>query len=214
MGPWKSRMNVRRVIVVVLLVAGAAGIMYATASGAGTTIFACAQQQQGMLRVVSDPSQCRPSEVPISWNVQGPPGPRGPVGPTGPQGPAGPPGPPGPPGPTGATGATGATGPTGATGATGPAGPAGANGVSGWEFVQSAPVTVSSSLLSAGTGTANVFCPSGKKVLGGGWATTPPLGSALENFPISNGSGWEVTLFVPAAQGSTSLRAFAICATV
>lgn len=216
MGPyWKSRMSARRVGVVMLLAAGAAGIMYATASGAGTTIQACAQQQQGMLRVVADPSQCRPSEVPISWNKEGPPGPRGPAGPTGPQGAPGPQGPPGPPGATGATGATGAIGPTGATGATGPAGPPGANGVSGLEYVQSNPVDISDGIIGGRVpGTANAFCSSGKRVLGGGWTTTPPLGSALENFPISGGSGWSVTLFVPAAQGGTTLRAFAICATV
>lgn len=35
-------------------------------------IHACAQKQNGQLRVVDDPSECRPSEEAISWNRTGP----------------------------------------------------------------------------------------------------------------------------------------------
>jgi len=68
-------------------------------------IYGCYKKNNGQLRIVKDPGQCRPPEVPITWNQLGP------VGPTGPQG------------EPGATGATGPTGPTGAEGPEGPAGP-------------------------------------------------------------------------------------------
>ncbi len=63
--------------------------------------------QDGTLRIVSGPGQCRSGEIPIQWNEQGPPGaigPQGPQGEPGPQGPEGPQGPQGiqgPPGPPG-----------------------------------------------------------------------------------------------------------------
>jgi len=56
-------------------------------------IYGCYQKVNGQLRIVSGPTQCRPSELSISWNIVGPQGPQGPAGPQGPQGPAGPPGP-------------------------------------------------------------------------------------------------------------------------
>src|SRR5512139_865400 len=69
-------------------------------------IYGCYKKNNGQLRIVKDPAQCRPPEVPITWNQIGP------VGPTGPQG---------------EPGATGAMGPTGPTGPEGPEGPAGAD---------------------------------------------------------------------------------------
>jgi len=53
----------------------------------------CYQKINGQLRIVTSASQCRPSEVAISWNKLGPQGPAGPAGPAGPIGPAGPEGP-------------------------------------------------------------------------------------------------------------------------
>jgi len=64
----------------------------------------CYQKNNGQLRIVTSASQCRPSEVAISWNKLGPQGPAGPVGPAGPAGPAGPIGPEGPQGPAGSAG--------------------------------------------------------------------------------------------------------------
>jgi len=55
----------------------------------GTVIYGCYQKVNGQLRIVNASSQCRPSELLISWNIvglQGPAGPAGPAGPTGPQG--------------------------------------------------------------------------------------------------------------------------------
>jgi hypothetical protein len=61
-------------------------------------ITGCYQKVNGQLRIVTSASQCRPSEIAISWNITGPQGPAGPEGPTGPQGPVGPEGPQGPDG--------------------------------------------------------------------------------------------------------------------
>ena len=54
-------------------------------------IYGCYKKNNGQLRIVENPGQCRPSELPISWNQVGPQGPAGPQGPEGPQGPPGPP---------------------------------------------------------------------------------------------------------------------------
>ena len=53
-------------------------------------ITGCYQKVNGQLRIVNNASQCRPSEIAISWNILGPQGPAGPQGPEGPQGPSGP----------------------------------------------------------------------------------------------------------------------------
>jgi hypothetical protein len=82
----------RAVVVAVALVAGAAAVAYATAavtSTPSTTIQACQNDTNGLLRVVSHPGDCRTGETPLSWNVQGPQGEQGPPGPPGPPGPAG-----------------------------------------------------------------------------------------------------------------------------
>ena len=102
-------------------------------------IKACYQKNQGMLRLLVGSRTCRPSEVPISWNMQGIQGPAGPAGPVGATGPVG---------PMGATGPAGPAGPAGPMGATGPAGPAGPQGVPGI------------------TGLAGLTCPTGESVTG------------------------------------------------
>jgi hypothetical protein len=66
------------------------------------TIYGCYHNKNGKLRVVSDHSLCKKTELPITWNVgggeQGPPGPQGPQGIQGPKGDMGNPGSQGPPG--------------------------------------------------------------------------------------------------------------------
>src|SRR5579864_3470148 len=100
----------RRVLVAAGAIAVAAGASSATAAVSGstaatTTIVACEQNQNGSLRVVTDPSDCRAnSETPISWNTTGPAGPPGPAGPQGPKGDTGSTGPAGPQGPQGPSG--------------------------------------------------------------------------------------------------------------
>jgi hypothetical protein len=77
------------------------------------TICACTHNQTGIMRLVSDATQCLPQESCACWSVQGPEGPPGPQGPQGEQGPAGPPGPQGVKGDTGDTGPQGPQGPQG-----------------------------------------------------------------------------------------------------
>jgi len=76
----------------------------------GSTITACAQKNNGQLRLVQSAGECRASEIAVQWNGAGVQGPQGPVGPTG---------------PTGAKGATGATGAQGVQGPIGAQGPVG-----------------------------------------------------------------------------------------
>jgi hypothetical protein len=58
-------------------------------------IHGCYQKSDGQLRVVAEGTSCRPSELAVSWNQQGPIGPSGPSGPPGAAGATGPAGPPG-----------------------------------------------------------------------------------------------------------------------
>ena len=81
------------------------------------TIQACRHVPSGYLRVVMEPTNCHRHELPLAWNVEGPPGAQGPSGPPGAQGSQGSAGPAGPAGPAGAPG------PTGPPGQPGPAGP-------------------------------------------------------------------------------------------
>ena len=127
--PWRSI-----TIAVIAFLIGSATIVVATGiPGPDGRIQGCYNQQNGNLRVVSSASECRNSEIAISWNQTGPAGASGATGPAGPSGatgPAGPSGATGPAGPSGATGPRGASGPSGATGATGPSGVPGTNLVS------------------------------------------------------------------------------------
>jgi hypothetical protein len=86
-------------------------------------------------------------------------GQRGPAGPEGPQGARG------PVGPTGPIGPRGETGPGGPQGVPGPAGPQGPSGISGWEYRVSSPGV---NVPSGEAGGGQVYCPAGKKALGGG----------------------------------------------
>ncbi len=88
-------MNVLRLMIVAILLFSFP--ILATAQ----TIYACAKNSNGRLRVVSAANQCRNSETPISWNSTGPEGPQGGVGPQGPQGDIGLEGPTGIPGSSG-----------------------------------------------------------------------------------------------------------------
>ena len=55
-------------------------------SASAQEIDACVKINGGALRIVNDPSGCLQSEMPLSWNLQGPPGPPGPMGEPGPTG--------------------------------------------------------------------------------------------------------------------------------
>ena len=71
----------------------AAGVALAASSGgASETIFACKHPSGGWLRQVSEATQCRRRETPVSWNVAGPKGDQGDPGAPGPKGDKGDPG--------------------------------------------------------------------------------------------------------------------------
>ena len=85
----------RTVLIVVVGAAAAgvvAGVAWATIPGSGGVIQGCYQKNVGNLRVVETSSDCKPSELAVSWNQKGEKGDTGAVGPvgaTGPQGPKG-----------------------------------------------------------------------------------------------------------------------------
>jgi Collagen triple helix repeat (20 copies) len=145
--------------------------------------------------------------------TQGPQGPKGDAGPAGPkgdpgadgaQGLQGQQGQQGQQGPQGIPGPRGYTGPQGAQGPQGPAGPQGAPGLSGYQLV--------SRTIDVGgwqVGVADVFCPTGKAVLGGGVWTNQM--SIERSAPFSNGwAGVVRNGFVNGAQ----MTVYAICAKV
>jgi hypothetical protein len=144
-----------------------------------------------VLRVVKPGRTCRRGESPLSWatgGAQGAPGPRGPAGSRGPTGVAGPrgetgstglagargtQGPAGIQGPTGARGAKGTTGPKGETGARGlrgPTGVAGPPGPSTGQLITGPIVSTGNAPARSTLFSANVSCPTGTRVLGGGGA--------------------------------------------
>jgi hypothetical protein len=135
---------IKKIIMVTLMSLAALSIMVYPCFA--DMIYGCYQKNNGQLRIVTNASECRNSEVFIQWNQVGPQGLIGPAGPQGAPGPAGPVGiqgvigpigatgpvgPLGAVGPTGAKGDPGATGPTGAVGPQGPQGPAGPAGPPG-----------------------------------------------------------------------------------
>lgn len=77
------------------------------------TIHACYKRNNGDVRLVDGPSDCRNNELHISWKQVGERGPAGPQGPQGPVGPQGSQGSIGPQGPAGSPGPQGSQGPAG-----------------------------------------------------------------------------------------------------
>lgn len=119
-------------------------------------------------------------------------------------------GPRGPAGPAGATGATGARGATGATGATGPQGPAGVIDLAKLSRIDSGPATVATGT----TGTATANCPSGDRVVGGGFTIihgNNDLVDAYESVPTTSLTGWE-TIVDNASGSNATIEAYAVCA--
>ena len=87
-----------------LVLGATTGLGLVSANEPAGTIYACSQNNTGVLRLVAENQNCQPQETKLSWNIQGPKGdtgaqgPQGDQGPPGPQGEAGPQGEPGPPG--------------------------------------------------------------------------------------------------------------------
>jgi len=126
-------------------------------------------------------------------------------GPAGPQGPKGDSGEPGPAGPTGTTGPKGETGPAGPQGPPGAQGP---SGISGWQYVVSNPGV---SVPPNDVRTATVYCPGGKKALGGGVSRSGG-GYVVSTAPTDGGTGWSGALL--AGSSATTMYAWVICANV
>ena len=126
----------------VLAVAGTAGIAFAAIPGGDGKVSACYAKQGGALRVIDKAKgqTCKASERRLVWNQRGLRG------------------------LTGAAGAAGAKGAAGAAGSTGPAGPAGPAGPVALKYVLSGALSVAPGAQNG----AEVECPSGMSVTGGG----------------------------------------------
>jgi Collagen triple helix repeat (20 copies) len=214
------------VVVGALAVTLAGGIAWATIPGADGVIHGCYKAQNGQLRLVDPSSQskhaahhsdCRPSELSIDWNqqgpqgIQGPPGPKGDKGDPGIQGPPGPPGPKGDKGDPGIQGPPGPPGPKGDKGDPGIQGPPGPSGLSGLVVVTSPTQVVA--LFDFGH--AEATCPAGKTLIGGGGRLGGPNSDAgyLEmSYPLGN--TWSVRAHNTGPFIDEPLNAYAICATV
>lgn len=155
-------------------------------------------------------ADCRQNDQLISFSY----GSTGATGITGATGPIGATGISGLDGPTGPTGSQGPTGATGFQGTTGPQGPTGVSGVSNYERVVGT-MSPDDELLK----TAVADCPSGKKVIGGGFLTDNRSDSGeiavASNGPIDDDT-WQVIAGVDSSSGeaSFSIQAVAICANV
>jgi hypothetical protein len=148
-------------------------------------IHAC-YRANGNLRLV-DKSSCTSGETALTWNQ------------TGPQGPAGAPGPQGATGPAGTPGLQGAPGPQGQPGTPGP------TGIAGYEIINT-----HETLPLNGSIEVNVTCPTGKRVIGGGYVAPTVLDTASSSRPEGD-KGWRVEFKSNGGNGDASV--YAICAT-
>ena len=185
----------------------AGGVTYAVADiGGGGVINGCYKSQNGQLRLIDPASEAVTRAKQRSRGAR--PGPRAPKvkGRQGRPGPAGPPGRKGrrdrrPAGPKvrlddrtrrpgRASRSRKATGPQGRQQEpTGPPGPPGAPGVSGYQVLEA-----SGDLPNGQFNDSTLPCPSGKKVVGGGWETNAGNGGLNVNItrsaPTADGTGW------------------------
>ena len=156
------------VVLAVLVTAG--GVAYASIPSSDGTIRGCYQKENGQLRVVDKASDCRNSELAISWNQKGPTGVAGAIGAQGPKGDKGATGAQGAKGDQGATGAqgtqglkgdTGGTGAQGPQGLTGDVGAAGAQGAQGIQGIQGERGLDGVSVTTRSLSTGDTNCPTG-----------------------------------------------------
>ena len=125
--------------------------------------------------------------------------------------PAGPRGPVGPAGATGAAGATATLGATGPTGASGPQGPPGGFDLSKISYVTGPTVSVPSNAgVAVGT---EALCPTGNKVVGGGFRilSADTTVGVVRSESNSSGSGWTVEVTNTSSR-SVDMDATAVCA--
>jgi hypothetical protein len=120
------------ILTIAAIALGAAGVQ-----GQGNnTIYACYQKNDGQLRRVNGPGDCKPSEIPLNWTVTGIQGPKGDKGDPGPQGIQGPKGDKGDQGIQGTQGLKGDKGDKGDPGTQGIQGPKGDKGDKGDQGIQ------------------------------------------------------------------------------
>lgn len=177
------------VLVVLVVLGGAASVMVVSAHGSGPTdetVHACVNTNSGTIQIVDADATCKNKWEALDWNQQGPPGPQGPAGPQGPEGPVG------------------------------PQGPAGEAGITGYEIVSQEGGPVDFDPVNA-AGLA-VSCPAEKNVLGGGITVITERGSDLQvsvvsNGPISNRT-WAADLQRVDGSGNATFDVHAVCATV
>lgn len=173
-----------------VLVAGiaAGGTAFVSAQMSSTVIYACVNNNSGMVKIVSAPSACSGNERSLQWNLQGPKGDKGDPGPAGPQGPKG---------------ETGAVGPVGPAGPAGPPGPAG----SAQQLVRH-EIRTPTRDISVLDGIVQLVaeCPAGTVLAGGGYYSN--FVNISESRP--DGNGWLVEGSTPGGLG-TSFAAYAVC---
>ncbi|MGN9843854.1 hypothetical protein ACTMTI_37585 [Nonomuraea sp. H19] len=191
----------------------------ATASSAGSEVYACVHKKTRYARIVNPATKCRKTEERIviggateSTAVtsgpkgdQGAPGKPGPMGPQGPKGETGPAGPQGKQGEQGLPGKDGKDGEKGATGPAGPAGPQGPqgkpgnpgprgypgkNGKDGKDGATYTTYTKTASLNSIGSATAS--CGYGGMVTGGGFSFSTLKNAIVMTSMPTNSNGWTV----------------------
>jgi len=172
-------------IVCVALIAGIAGILYASIPDANGVIHSCVATD-GTLRLVNDATSCRRNETHVAWSQTGPQGLQGPQGIQGIQGPRG------------------LQGPQGLQGPSGP--------ISGLVRVQ-ANSEGTNELNAIATQTATAQCPAGKMVVGGGYLHFfgGPTITPRENTPTLDLTEWIVSGTNP-NNTPWSISAIAICA--
>jgi hypothetical protein len=175
-------------------------------------ITGCYTKTSGALRLIdTDLKQaCTTKEAQLTWNQTGPQGPKGDTGAQGSQG---------------VPGAQGLQGPKGDTGAQGPQGEAGAQGIQGSPGLSGLEVVVASVVGDAkdpGDAIAEVDCPAGKSVIGGGAQiimNDPTLMKGLPTIALVSSNitstGWyaEAKEFAALSLG-WSLQVSATCANV
>ncbi len=175
------------IIVAVVVVSIGAGAALAQNQN---IIYGAYKKSNGMLRIISDPSEVRPSENLVSWNMEGPPGP---TGPQGLQGPAG---------PQGAKGDKGDTGTMGPQGEQGPPGPMPTLGAWGLRSINTVYLAATDGFVLAYN-----YGPEGALLLLKGytdgsnppmtvrtqvWALNPSVQSLAITMPVRKGDYWKI----------------------
>ena len=109
----------------------------------------------------------------------------------------------------------GQRGPRGLTGASGPTGPAGGFDPSKVSYISSGDVAVAPNPGGTDVGTATAACPSGTKVVGGGFVIGQGNDGGAEVFgsgPNSDGSAWTAAIHNDSPTVTAHIAAFADCA--